>query len=137
MVWTKDGGKVLYPLNEQPSIKFDGNGNYVVRSSAVEVQYPVVDVRMFTLADTDDPRPDQPMDILEVSSRNNFSFSDNIVRFSSLPQGSKVQIYNASGVLLRNFEVSDNGTASINIEELPKGIYIIKTESITHKIIKK
>ena len=137
VVWTKDGGKVLYPLNEQPSIKFDGNGNYVVRSSAVEVQYPVVDVRMFTLADTDDPRPDQPMDILEVSSRNNFSFSDNIVRFSSLPQGSKVQIYNASGVLLRNFEVSDNGTASINIEELPKGIYIIKTESITHKIIKK
>jgi|GEM_PF-3405735 len=137
VVWTQDGGKVLYPLNEQPSIKFDGNGNYVVRSSAVEMQYPVADVRMFTLADTDDPRPDQPMDIPDVSTRHNFSYSDNTVRFSSLPLGSKVQVYNASGLLLRNFEVSDDGTASININDLPKGIYIIKTESITHKIIKK
>lgn len=137
VVWTKDGGKVLYPLNEQPSIKFDGNGNYVVRSSAVEVQYSVADVRMFTLADTDDPRPDQPMDIPDVSTRHNFSYSDNTVRFSSLPLGGKVQVYNASGVLLRNYEVSDDGTASININDLPKGIYIIKTESITHKIIKK
>ncbi|MDO5489386.1 MAG: Ig-like domain-containing protein [Bacteroidaceae bacterium] len=137
VVWTQDGGKVLYPLNEQPSIKHDGNGNYVVRSSAVEVQYPVADVRMFTLADTDNPRPDQPMDIPDVSSCHNFSYSDNTVRFSSLPLGSKVQVYNASGVLLRNYEVSDDGTASININDLPKGIYIIKTESITHKIIKK
>ena len=137
VVWTQDGGNVLYPLNEQPSIKFDGNGNYVVRSSAVEVQYPVADVRMFTLADTDNPRPDQPMDIPDVSSRHNFSYSDNTVRFSSLPLGGKVQVYNASGVLLRNYEVSDDGTASININDLPKGIYIIKTESITHKIIKK
>jgi hypothetical protein len=137
VVWTRDGGKVLYPLNEQPSIKYDGEGNYVVRTSRVEMEYPVADVRMFTLADTDNPRPDEPMSIPDVSSDSGFRFSDEAVSFSSLPQGSLVRIYNTSGVLIGSVKADESGSASINLIDLPQGVYIIKTENITHKIIKK
>lgn len=137
VVWTRDGGKVLYPLNEQPSIKHDGEGNYVVRTSRVEVEYPVADVRMFTLADTDNPRPDEPMSIPDVSSDNGFRFSDEAVSFSSLPQGSLVRIYSTSGVLIGSVKADESGSASINLSDLTQGVYIIKTENITHKIIKK
>lgn len=137
VVWTRDGDKVLYSLNEQPSIKYDGEGNFVVRTSRVEVVYPVVDVRMFTLADTDNPRPDEPMSIPDVSSDSGFRFSDEAVNFSSLPQGSLVRIYSTSGVLIGNVKADESGSASINLSDLAQGVYIIKTENITHKIIKK
>jgi len=138
VVWTTDGGRVLYPLNEQPSIKYDkANNNYVVRTSTVEVEYPVADVRMFTLADTDNPEPDKPMDIKNFISDRGFRFFDEVVSFSSLRPGSQVQVFNTSGVLHANMVVAEDGTASFNIADLPKGIYIVKTESITHKIIKK
>lgn len=137
VVWTRDGDKVLYSLNEQPSIKYDGEGNFVVRTSRVEVVYPVVDVRMFTLADTDNPRPDEPMSIPDVSSDSGFRFSDEAVSFSSLPQGSLVRIYSTSGMLIGSVKADESGSASINLSDLTQGVYIIKTENITHKIIKK
>lgn len=137
VVWTRDGGKVLYPLNEQPSIKHDGEGNYVVRTSRVEVEYPVADVRMFTLADTDNPLPDEPINIPDVSFESGFRFSDETVSFSSLPQGSLVRIYSTSGVLIGSVKADESGSASINLSDLTQGVYIIKTENITHKIIKK
>lgn len=137
VVWTNDGGKVLYPLNEQPSIKYDGDGNYIVRTSKVQVEYPVVDVRMFTLADTDNPDPDKPMDIPNVSIANGFNFSKGTVSFSSLRPGSLVCIYNTSGLMLASVTADEVGNASISLSDLPQGVYIIKTENITHKIIKK
>lgn len=137
VVWTQDGGKALYPINEQPTIKYDNNGNYIVRSSTMEVQYPLADVRMFMLSDTDNPLPDQPMDILEVFDEHGFIYSDDKLSFSSLRPGSMVRIYNASGMLLRSFEVAPNGSLSVSIDDLPNGVSIIKSESITHKIIKK
>ena len=137
VVWTRDGGKVLYPLNEQPVIKYDPAGNYVVRTSTVEVEYPVADVWMFTLADTDNPLPNEPMDIPDTPRDSSFSISDEAVCFTSLRQGSKVCIYNVAGLLIDSVTADGGGSAFVNLSDLTQGVYIIKTENITHKIIKK
>lgn len=136
VVWTTDGGRALYPLNEQPAIK-QKEGCFTVRTSVMEVEYPVSDVRMFTLADSDDPKPEEPMDLSGVMQDCGYAYDGEEVRFSSLRPGSKVSIYNVSGVLLLHVEVTSSGTANIPLGELPKGIYIIQSDSITHKIIKK
>lgn len=49
-VYTKQGEVVQYPFEEQPTIIYQ-NGNLIVKSSNIEVSYPLDNLRKFTLND--------------------------------------------------------------------------------------
>lgn len=130
VVWTQ-GGPVYYAFEEQPVVNYDGAENFLVRTTKVEVQYPVADVQKFTLTE------EMPTAIQQVAANDGFRFSGNAVSFTSLRPESAVRVYNPSGMLIGTVITSADGTAHLSLSELPKGIYVIKTEKFTHKIIKK
>ncbi len=57
-----------------------------------------------------------------------------ILNISNMESGTSVSIYNTAGSLLKKV-VASNGT--INVSELPKGIYFVSVNGATTKIIKK
>lgn len=49
-IYTKQGEVVQYPFEEQPKIIYQ-NGNLIIKSSNIEVSYPLDNIRKFTLND--------------------------------------------------------------------------------------
>ena len=56
---------------------------------------------------------------------------------SGYQSGGRVSLYHADGQLLQHKSVSDDGTLTLSLEQLPSGIYIVKTNHQSIKIIKK
>lgn len=57
--------------------------------------------------------------------------------FTQLPAGSQVKIFSTDGKVVSTINVSSDEQALIDIKSLPKGIYVIKSDSQTIKITNK
>ncbi|MBO4500272.1 MAG: T9SS type A sorting domain-containing protein, partial [Bacteroidaceae bacterium] len=58
------------------------------------------------------------------------------VRISGAKSGQTVFVTDASGKTLSTYETDQDGSVTFSIADLPQGIYIIKSESLTCKILK-
>lgn len=67
------------------------------------------------------------------SNEPTVSFRDATI--SGLRAGSRIAIYNMSGALVSQFNANEQGSASIDLSSLPKGVYVIYTPSKSFKII--
>ena len=59
------------------------------------------------------------------------------IQISGAEPGSVAQIYSLNGRQQQNVRVGESGTVSLSTQGLPAGIYIIKTNKSTFKLIKK
>lgn len=64
-----------------------------------------------------------------------FSFRD--AEVTGLNTGDRVSVYNANGMLVQSVQAGVDGTTSLRLDFLPKGIYIIRTPSKSFKITNK
>ncbi len=108
-VWLQNNEKVSFTFAEKPVVNHTDNVLTITSTSAT-VEYPVADVQRFTFEDAA-----LPTKILNVTSASD-----------------ELSIYDTQGILVRR--VDDR---SINLDNLPHGIYIIKSKSKTFKVIKK
>ena len=72
-----------------------------------------------------------------VHGATGFIQQGDVMVFSSFTPGEGVAIYDASGRLLQQHAVASDGTLQIPLHSFAKGVYIVKTESITYKFMKK
>lgn len=132
VVWTKFGEKISYPFTECPKVvptdKF-----LVVTTIGTTVEYLMSDVSKFTLETSELGNVDGG----EKTNICNLSHQGGLVRLSGFRVGSVVNLISTNGQLVMSERVGSDGTLSIEISELSSGIYIISTESITYKIIKR
>ena len=63
--------------------------------------------------------------------------TDSQVSFSGLTPNSSVQLFTVSGELLRSAATMSDGTATLNIDDLSAGIYVVRNENSSYKFIKK
>lgn len=129
-VWQKSGEVATYHVNTHPRIKHQ-DGNFLVISDEVEIAYPVDDVRKFTLTKDISSFEDGIIGIPEEAEQNG-EFGFNKAR-----PGSMVNIYDMSGRKIGSHVVGDDGSLRYSLDSQPAGIYLIKTETTTIKIIKK
>lgn len=129
VVWQKSGSVATYLLKTHPCIKYK-DGIFRVVSDEVEIVYSVEHVRKFTLNDADDL--DDGIETLAESDEQPHSFSLDKAR-----PGSIVSIYEANGRNLGTYTVGADGQMRYSLDNYPAGIYLIKSESTTIKIIKK
>lgn len=66
-------------------------------------------------------------------TNDNFAFSHGTVM--GLKEGAKVGVYSINGLKVSEVTASAEGKASLNLSELPKGVYIIRTPSKSIKVI--
>lgn len=128
VLWQKSGEVATYHVNTHPRIKHQ-DGNFLIISDEVEIAYPVDDVRKFTL------------------TKDISSFEDGIIgvpeddepryALDKARPGSLVNIYDMSGRKVGSHIVGDNGNLRYSLDDQPAGMYLIKTETTTIKIIKK
>ena len=130
VVWQKSGEVATYHVNTHPRIKHQ-DGNFLVISDEVEIAYPESAVRKFTLTKDISSFEDGIIGVPEdEEQRGDFGFN-------KARPGSVVSIYDMSGRKVGSHIVGDDGSLRYSLDDQPSGIYLIKTETTTIKIIKK
>ena len=135
--WLKNGRRDAYALSEHPVVVY-GDNELQLTTSAQIVKYVASDVHKFTLSNTDEScEEDSTLAIEDVKSSDAMHVSPGTIEFSGCKPGSEIKVYAINGTLIATYHVNANGYLLIQMQNYPVGIYIIKSETITHKIIRK
>lgn len=114
-IWQRSGGVVSYSFSERPRLVFEGE-TLRLSAGSVTVEYPSADIQKYTFENT-------PSSVGSVSAR--------------LQEGGDVKIYTTDGVLVRTAAAAKDGTRTFSLDELPGGVYVVKSKSSTYKILKR
>lgn len=135
IVWAKDGGKVLYRLNKRPTLTYN-DGNILLSTTETAVEYRAEDVNKYTFENPENNTNSVQQPIATpVDTR--LEQQGETILFEQCEPYSIVQIYAVNGKLMDSYTIGADGTLQIAFVQYPKGIYIIKTKHLTHKIMKR
>ena len=130
VVKLKNGAETAFFLKDQPNVTFEGT-NLKVVSQKETVTFALSDVLRFTYVKKDASGIDETVvDPTEVS------YDGGVLVISKLKQGASVDIYSLDGKLVRQLKAYRSGTYRLSLSELPTGLYLVKADNITYKIMK-
>ena len=136
VAWLNDGSRTAYALGQHPVVTYT-NGELLLSTQHEQVAYTAGDVRKFTFS-ASDISCDAPTSVTSpLEQGQQFSLQQGNVHFSSCRAGSPISLYTLDGKLLQTVAADADGNARLVTGSSPAGVYIIKTETITHKIIKR
>lgn len=121
-------GVVKVVLSENPVITI-ANDNLVITTEEKTVEVPVAEISGYTYHDP----AITGIRIVEATQRQ----VGGAVSFEKLAPGTAVAIYSTSGEQLSSTNASNDGTAELDMQRLPKGIYIIKAGKTSIKVTNK
>lgn len=126
-----DGTTQEYVIGVDPRVTFEGD-NVVIKSQLAETELPKQQVERFYF----NLPEDTPTAISDNKVVHDVSFGYDGHTVHVTGAGHSVQVYDLNGRLMHNVACSD-GTATIDMSGLNSGVYIVKTQSQTIKILKK
>ncbi len=130
-VYTKDGAHHEFQLFDRPQVTFE-QGNLHIRTKKDEVSFALGDVSYYNFekgyfdAIEDAEAPTEGMIV-----------QDNEVTISNLPEGSFVSVYSLDGKKMASAIVPATGICSVSLRAFPTGVYVVKANDITYKILKR
>lgn len=131
VVETKDHVKTAYMLAEKPEVSFVGN-NMRITSTKADVTYDLTEVIRFTY---------ETRSITGVSELRDelaeINYKDGELVISGIKVGSSVNIYSLDGKLVKQLTAQRTGSYRISLASLSKGVYIVKSDNVTYKIMKR
>jgi hypothetical protein len=128
----KDGRKVSYGFSVKPVITYTDN-DLVITTENAEMQYPLLSVSKITFQD----QSAGVNAITEESKVPVLELDDYVVSISGAKAGVTVSLTGTDGKTLINARTDSEGEVSFSIAEQPAGVYVIKSENLTFKIIRK
>lgn len=131
IVHQKSGEVVYYSFSEQPKVTYLGT-NLVITTSKTKVEYPLANLLKFSFGDMANS-----VGAVASESKTEVRLDNGAIAVTGAKPSSVLAIYNTNGMLINSHIVDENGNAYIFISNLTKGIYIIKSDNITFKFIKK
>jgi hypothetical protein len=123
----KSGNETILKLSTNPVITFEGE-NMVVASDVIQISIPMGDIDDYVVSDGTtaiEPVATQPL------------YSRGHVIFSGVAAGSSVYIHTLDGKVVGKQVADASGKADISLENLPKGAYIISSQSNSIKVVNK
>ena len=131
VVETKDHVQTTYMLSERPEVTFVGN-SLRITSAYANVTYNLLDVQRFTF---------ETRSVTGVSELRDeqaaIDYDDGQLIVSGIKQGASVGIYSMDGKMVKQLQASHSGTFRISLSSLPQGMYIVKADNVTYKIMKR
>ena len=131
VVFLNDGTEQTYYLTEADRLYFEDNTKLVIEEvinkSAVTI--PLADIRKITC--------NEYVGLAEESSQELAIFPNpvhDVLTLRNLQGKQNVSIYAIDGRLVKSFETSENQI--VDISDLPIGLYLVKTQTQTLKMIK-
>ena len=110
----KSGNEIIIELSTNPVITFKGE-EMVVTNTFTSISIPLGDIEAYTVGET--------TSIEGISSQP--QYKDGCLYFSDLPEGTPVNVYSLSGVLVGRQVVSCDRSAKVSLDLLPKGVYVV------------
>lgn len=126
----KDGQTFSYQLREKPVITYSGN-DFILTSEKVQVSFPVRSLALFTFEDIDTSV--RSVDKVDADCR----FSENTVWIRGASPESTVLVCSMDGKVVKTLQTSIQGDLRFGVDELPEGLYAIRTENASFKILKR
>ena len=126
-IWQADGQIMTISLNEEPITTYS-DGNLIITTTNTTISYPLEQIWKYTYVLDGSISPDV---IKSILSEDGETFT-----FKGLKQNTDIQLYSASGQLLRKYKANSNQVA-VSISQLPAGVYIVKANGVTYKITKR
>ena len=130
VVKLKNGAETTFVLKDKPNVTFEGTDLKVVTEKET-VAFALSDVLRFTYIKKNPSGIDE-----KVVDPTEVGYKDGVLVISQLKQGASVDIYSLDGKLLRQLTAHRSGTYRLNLSELPKGVYLVKADNVTYKIMK-
>ena len=131
IVTTLDGATVEYPIDKNTKVKID-RPNLIIETDGMVLTYELESMSQVRYG-----RMLSPMGIpvVNVTDDNPFKMENEKLFLSGLAENTLVSIYNAEGktVLSRRY----SGNAQVSLKSLPSGVYLVKFNNETYKILKK
>lgn len=136
VVWMHSGARISFPLAEHPVMTYV-DGDIVVTTSQEQLTYAHVDIRKFTLSDEDVSQEGETTGIADNALKAQWQRQGDVMCFTDCTPGERVSVYNATGQQVVQYAISADGTLQIPLSQFVEGMYIVKSERITYKFIKK
>ena len=130
VVLTKDNAQHMFVLADKPEVTFEGI-DLVVTCENSTTTFALADVIRFTYLNATDAVEELTEDATTID------FKDGMVVINQLKEGASVAVYSVDGKLVRQLTARDTGNYSLNLSELPIGVYIVKADRVTYKIAKR
>lgn len=130
-VFMNDGTIQTFNMQEEDQVYFSNNTYLVIDQVSVSnvTNISLAEIRKITCEETMGTPENQEQVVTILPNPVH-----DVMTIRNLNGNQKVQIYSISGQLLRSFEA--NGDQSIDVSGLPIGLYLVKTQSCTLKMIK-
>ena len=130
-IYLNNGEEKSYNMTENDRVFFEDNETLVVEIMAhtSSERFNLTDIRKITCAETEN--------IVEESHKNVFLSPNpvhNTFMVRNIDGKETIHIYALDGRLMKSVEASEN--QFVDISDLPIGLYLVKTEHQTHKMIK-
>lgn len=132
-VHQKDGQKFSFGFEEKPLVTFTET-ELVVKTSKIELRYALSRFSKFTFDDIPSSVGKVAVDVADKAS---ITLDEYIVSISGAKADIEVRLIASDGKTLQIHKTDPDGSVSFSIYDLPDGTYIIASESLTCKIIKK
>ena len=133
MVYTKDGTATSFVLMDKPQVRFEGKNLHIVSKKA-DVTYAIADVLRFTyVKGTHIGIEDQADEHSAISYQEN----DGTLVLSQMKVNASVGVYTLDGKLVKELTTQRAGTFRLNLSTLPQGVYIVKADNLTYKLLKR
>jgi hypothetical protein len=120
-------------LGDKPKVLFEGK-NLRITSTKADVTYALADIIRFTYTNTN---PTGINEIAEMDDPTEVCYQDGTLVLSQLKEGAVVGVYSLDGKLVQQLRAGHRGTYRLSLSSLPKGVYIVKADTITYKIMKR
>ena len=131
VVWKADGTKAYYELNDMPETTFE-DGKLVIRTQSATVEYPMSGVLRYTYDGVGTNGVSKVRGLHGAMVKREL----NSVTIVNLKEGSLVQLFNSEGTLLDTKTCNSEEPVVISVANQPNGVYVVKYETQTLKLIK-
>ena len=127
----KDGTTNTVRLVSEPVISID-DSNLRIKGRWLDLSLPLSSVVRYTFESYDFTAVEETADNHKVQ----IDIEGEQLVISDLKAGTDVSIFDLQGKLLRRAAVTTDGRLSLSLSGMPVGVYIVKANEITYKILK-
>ena len=135
VVTQKDGSVTKFALSDVPVVSFDGD-SIVVTAAGEVLKFDLIGVTGYAFSEENVTTGINSTTVDGGDVTKPF-FAVGNAEFSGLKSGSTILVYTIAGKAVTAVKADTEGNATVDLSQLPKGVYIIKTPGKSYKIVNK
>lgn len=131
IVKTLDGGSMEYLIDKNTKVKIE-KPNLIIETEGVVLTYELENMSQVRYGKRQVPTG---VGSLKPDNATPFKMKDEMLFFNDLKENTLINIYTADGKTISSRHYT--GNAQISLSDLPAGVYFVKMNNETYKIVKK